>query len=129
MLVLRELMQRPWAPGAEWHCPGAVLSISAPSCRGSEAHLRCISAYCVPPELPHGSVAKNAPATQETWVQSWVGKIPWRKKWKPTPVFLPGNSYGQRSLEGYSPQGHKESNMTEFKDRHCVHPLGRCVLR
>ena len=43
----------------------------------------------------------------------WVGKIPWRKEWQPTPVFLPGESHGQRSLEGYSPQGHKESDMTK----------------
>ena len=34
---------------------------------------------------------------------SWVGKIPWRGKWQPTPVFLPGESHGQRSLVGYSP--------------------------
>ena len=33
----------------------------------------------------------------------WVGKIPWRRKWQPTPVFLPGESHGQRSLAGYSP--------------------------
>ena len=33
----------------------------------------------------------------------WVGKIPWRTAWQPTPVFLPGESHGQRSLEGYSP--------------------------
>ena len=33
----------------------------------------------------------------------WVGKIPWRRKWQPTPVFLTGESHGQRSLEGYSP--------------------------
>ena len=39
----------------------------------------------------------------------WVGKIPWRRKWQPTPVFLPGESDGQRSLAGYSPRGHKES--------------------
>ena len=32
----------------------------------------------------------------------WIGKIPWRKKWQHTPVFLPGKSYGQRSLAGYS---------------------------
>ena len=32
----------------------------------------------------------------------WVGTIPWRRAWQPTPVFLPGASYGQRSLEGYS---------------------------
>ena len=37
----------------------------------------------------------------------WVGKIPWRSKWQSTPVFLPGKSYGQRSLEGYSPWGRK----------------------
>ena len=42
----------------------------------------------------------------------WVGKIPWRKAWQPTPVFLPGASQGQRSLEGYSPQGHKEESET-----------------
>ena len=41
------------------------------------------------------------------------GKIPWRRKWKPTPVFLPGESHGQRCLVGYSPWGHKESDMTE----------------
>ena len=43
----------------------------------------------------------------------WVGKIPWRRKWQPTPVFFPGESHGQRSLAGYSPWGYKESDMTE----------------
>ena len=38
----------------------------------------------------------------ETGLDPWVGKIPWRRKWQPTPVFLPGESYGQRSLVGYS---------------------------
>ena len=38
---------------------------------------------------------------------SWVGKIPWRRKWQPTPVFLPGESHGQRSMTGYSPWGHR----------------------
>ena len=37
----------------------------------------------------------------------WVGKIPWRRTWKPIPVFSPGKSHGQRSLEGYGPQGHR----------------------
>ena len=37
----------------------------------------------------------------------WVWKNAWRRKWHPTPVFLPGKSHGQRSLVGYSPQGHK----------------------
>ena len=43
----------------------------------------------------------------------WVGKIPWRRAWQPTPVFLPGESHGQRSLAGYSPRGRKELDMTE----------------
>ena len=43
----------------------------------------------------------------------WVGKIPWRRTWQPTPVFLPGESHGWRSLAGYSPWGHTESDMTE----------------
>ena len=44
----------------------------------------------------------------------WVGRIPWRRAWQPTPVFLPGESHGQRSLADYSPQGHcKDSDMTE----------------
>ena len=42
-----------------------------------------------------------------------VGKIPWKRKWQPTPVFLPGKSHEQRSLAGYSPRGHKESDTTE----------------
>ena len=37
----------------------------------------------------------------------WVGKISWRRKWQPAPVFLPGKSHGWRSLVGYSPWGHK----------------------
>ena len=43
----------------------------------------------------------------------WVGKIPWRRAWQPTPVFLPGESHGQRSLAGCSPWGHKELDTTE----------------
>ena len=43
----------------------------------------------------------------------WVRKIPWRRAWQPTPVLLPGESHGQRSLAGYSPWGCRESDMTE----------------
>ena len=43
----------------------------------------------------------------------WVGKAPWRRAWQPTPVFLPGESHGLRSLMGYSPQSCKELDMTE----------------
>ena len=41
------------------------------------------------------------------------GRFPWRRKWLPTPVFLPGESHEQRNPVGYSPWGHKESDMTE----------------
>ena len=49
---------------------------------------------------------------------SWVEKIPWRRKWQPTPVFFPGKSYGQRSLVGYCPWGRKELDMTEHTHSH-----------
>ena len=44
----------------------------------------------------------------------WVGKIPWRREWLPTPVCFPGESHGQRSLASYSPWGHKELDKTEW---------------
>ena len=43
----------------------------------------------------------------------WVGRMPWRRKWQPTPALLPGKSYERRSLIGYSPWGCKESDTTE----------------
>ena len=44
--------------------------------------------------------------------------LPWRRKWKLAPVFLPGKFHGQRSLVGYSPRGHKESDTTECMSIH-----------
>ena len=61
--------------------------------------------------FPGGSVGKN---TGRCGFGPWVGKIPWRGTWKPTPVFLPGESHGERSLAGYSPRGCKESDTTEW---------------
>ena len=43
----------------------------------------------------------------------WVRKIPWRRAWPPTPVFLSGESHGQRSLAGYRPWGRRETDRTE----------------
>ena len=51
-----------------------------------------------------------------TGFDPWVGKIPWRWKWQPTLVFLPGEFHGQGSLAGYSPLGHKELDTAEHKD-------------
>ena len=56
----------------------------------------------------------SLPALQVTWVQSWVGKMPWRREWQPTPVFSPGESHGQRSLAGYSPRGHRELDVMKW---------------
>ena len=61
-------------------------------------------------------MVKNLPASAEDvrdGFNPWVGKIPWSGAWQPTPVFLPGESHGQRSLAGYSPWGHKELDTTE----------------
>ena len=63
-----------------------------------------------PPHVKNWLIGKDPDAgkdwrqeLQETSFGSWVGKIPWRRKWQPAPVFLPGESHGQRSLGGYSP--------------------------
>ena len=50
----------------------------------------------------------------------WVEKIPWRRAWLPTPVFLPGKFHGQRSLAGYSSQSPKESDTTEQLSTHSI---------
>ena len=57
---------------------------------------------------------KHLPPMQETRFQSLGGKMPWKRKWQSTPVFLPGESPGRRSLVGYSPQGRTESDTTEW---------------
>ena len=58
-------------------------------------------------------MVKRLPALWETRFDPWVRKIPWRRKWQPTPVFLPGEFHGWRTLVGYSPWGRKESDTTE----------------
>ena len=58
-------------------------------------------------------MVKNLPAKQEPGLDPWVGKILWRKGWLLTPVFLPGEFHGQRSLVGYSPWCHKVMDITD----------------
>ena len=55
----------------------------------------------------------NAGIIRDTEFSPWAGKIPWRRAWEPTPVFLPGEFHGQRNLAGYSPGCHKELDTTE----------------
>ena len=56
--------------------------------------------------------------TEKTQFYPWVGKIPWRRAWQPTPVFLFGESHGQRSLEVYSPWGLKEPDTADRLSTH-----------
>ena len=58
-------------------------------------------------------LVKNPPTMQETWVRSLGWEYSQRRAWQPTPVFLPGESHGQRNLAGYSPWGCKELGTTE----------------
>ena len=76
-------------------------------------------------------MVKNPPAMWETWVRSLGWEDPLENgmathssilaEWQPTPVFLPGESRGQKSLADYSPQGHKESDTTEVKQHAHTH--------
>ena len=54
---------------------------------------------------------------RKRWFNPWVRKIPWRRMWLPTPVFLPGKSHGQRTLVECSPWGHKEWDTTKHTAR------------
>ena len=62
---------------------------------------------------PGGSVVKYPPTKAGDRFDPWVGKISWRRKLQPTPVFLSGKSHGQRNLEDYTPRDPKESDTTE----------------
>ena len=61
------------------------------------------------------------PQCRKSKFNPWVRKIPWRRAWQPTPLFLPEESHGQMSLAGYSPLGHKvrhdRNNLTCFYNR------------
>ena len=77
--------------------------------------------------FPVTQMIKNPPAMQETWVQSRVGKIPWRRKWQPTPIFLPRESHEQRSWAGYSPWGRKELDTTKWLTFSLLHFYNECL--
>ena len=67
--------------------------------------------------FPGGSAVKESTCQRRCWrcrFDPWVEKIPWRRKWLPTPVFLPGKSHGQKSLAGYSPWALKESDTPDL---------------
>ena len=70
--------------------------------------IKCCSQVALVVKLPADTGRRK-----RYWFDPWVGRIPWRRAWKPPPVLLPGESYGQRSLVGYSLEGPKESDTTE----------------
>ena len=84
--------------------------------RKAEAKLTCfIGQYTrCKWDFPGDSAAKNRREAQGTKFNPWVKKIPQRRKWRPTPIFLPGKSHGQRSPSGYSLWGHKEPDTAEW---------------
>ena len=67
------------------------------------------------------SVSKESACNTGDSFNFWVWKIPWRRKWQPTPVFLPGEPHGQRSLAGYRPQGCKELDRTDVTEHSHMH--------
>ena len=68
-----------------------------------------------------GSDGKCLSTMRETWAQSLGRKVPWRKKWQPNPVLLPRKSHGWRTPVGYSPEGRKELDTTEWLHfTHCL---------
>ena len=70
--------------------------------------------------LPRWSSGKASTCQcRRGWFDPWVGKMPWRRKWQPTPAFLPGKFHGQRSLVDYSPWGRKE--LGHDSEWACVH--------
>ena len=86
---------------------GSSLNQEGPSC-----HFHLI------PDFPGGTSGKE-PACQcrrhkRHGFNPWIGKIPWRRAWQPTPVFLPREFHGQRSLESYSPWNREESDTIEM---------------
>ena len=79
--------------------------------RDRKREISLLSKQCPPNKVFQvAPVVKNPPANagrpKRPGFDPWVGKIPWRRKWQPTPVFLPGKSHGQRSLMGCSPYCH-----------------------
>ena len=57
-------------------------------------------------------MVKNPPAMRRPGFDPWVGKISWRRAWQPTPVFVTRESHEQKSLQGYTPWGHKETQLS-----------------
>ena len=93
--------------------PGAALNVTGVASSKSFLLHSFFTEYQLVPGFPSDSVVKNLLASAgETGSVPDPRRSPWRRKWQPIPVFLLGESHGQRSLAGYRPCSHKESDMT-----------------
>ena len=106
-----QLLMTPW-----------TVAHQAPQSMGFSRQEYCSGVPLPSPIFPGGAIGKefacHCRGRKKLRFDPWVRKIRWRRKWQPTPVFLCGKYHGQRSLAGYSPQGCKESDMTECA---CTH--------
>jgi len=86
--------------------------VSAYECPESIHRVEYLSLFILQAGLPRWLSGKKSTCQcrrqRRCGFNPWVGKSPWRRKWQPAPVFLPGKFHGQRSLVGYSPWGYKE---------------------
>ena len=73
----------------------------------------CMKAWSFPGGTNGKEAAYQCKREKRDSFDPWVEEIPWRRKWQLTPVFLPRESHGERSLEGYSPWGCRELDMTK----------------
>ena len=79
------------------------------------------------PSAPAARIHPQCRSYRSCRFNPWVGKIPWRRVWQPTPVFLLGESHGLGSLLGYSPWGHRESDKNELTVHACTHSALCCT--
>ena len=91
--------------------PGGLQSVGSQRVRHDCSDLSCTTFTWLPRWL---SSKKSTCQCRRPWFDAWVWRIPWRRKWQPTQVFLPGTFHGQRRLVGYTLWGRKGSDTTEL---------------
>ena len=118
-----------WAPSFAWG------GMRAPSPRKIQPFPTPLRGPKEEKGFPGGSVGResacNVGDAGNHKFSPWAGKIPWKRAWQPTLVFSSGEFHGQRSLVGYSPRGHKESDTTkatEYKEEDLVSAWSFCSL-
>ena len=78
--------------------------------------------------FPQGSMVKNPPVRQEIQIHFWVRNTPWKRKWQPTTIFLPGKFHGQRSLAGFKRVRHELETKQQSSKNTKVHLIPRATL-